>query len=294
MSSPGWWVGPLILPRPALARNAGAAGSRVGRAPPRSADPVLLATCLAPACRRELPSPARSATRSRAASSRSTGRVGSVTLAHGQIPGFMPAMTMPFVVLERDAALLQAMTPGQSLPRDARRVRLALLARGARRRAARRSRSRGRAPAETRREPQPGDAVPDAALVDQDGHALRLADYRGGRTRDHLRLHVLPDARFLPVPDDQASPRAHVPARGRRRCSPRETALLSVSFDVEHDRPSVLRALRPAVPEDEAAVHPARLATRRVGKTLRQPGSAGWARTPGRAAPTSATSPASP
>ena len=27
----------------------------------------------------------------------------------------MPAMTMPFVVLERDVALLQAMTPGDSL-----------------------------------------------------------------------------------------------------------------------------------------------------------------------------------
>ena len=38
-----------------------------------------------------------------------------VTIAHGDIPGFMPAMTMPFVVLEKDAALLQHVGPGDEI-----------------------------------------------------------------------------------------------------------------------------------------------------------------------------------
>ncbi len=38
-----------------------------------------------------------------------------ITIAHGDIPGFMPAMTMPFVVLEKDAALLKAAGPGDQV-----------------------------------------------------------------------------------------------------------------------------------------------------------------------------------
>jgi len=35
-----------------------------------------------------------------------------ITIAHQDIAGFMPAMTMPFVVLERDQARLSAIGPG--------------------------------------------------------------------------------------------------------------------------------------------------------------------------------------
>ncbi len=35
-----------------------------------------------------------------------------ITIAHNDIPNFMPAMTMPFVVLERDRARLSATGPG--------------------------------------------------------------------------------------------------------------------------------------------------------------------------------------
>ena len=38
-----------------------------------------------------------------------------VTIAHEDIPGFMPAMTMPFVVLEKDAALLPRVGPGDEV-----------------------------------------------------------------------------------------------------------------------------------------------------------------------------------
>ena len=163
----------------------------------------------------------------------------SVTLAHGDIPGFMPAMTMPFVVLERDAALLQAMTPGQSLRAtlvvsDSRYWLEELVVVGAPVPIA------GASPAETRREPQPGDAVPDAALVDQDGHALRLADYRGRALAITFVFTRCPMPDFCPFLMTGFA-RAHETLVADAVLA-RKTALLSVSFDVEHDRPAVLRA----------------------------------------------------
>jgi len=200
--------------------------------------PLLLAIgCLAPGCRREAAGPG--ATRYPI-----TGSVveldaarRTLTLAHEEIPGFMPAMTMPFVVLERDAALLGTTAPGDSVSavlvvRDSRywleelvvtkpRVAVAL--------------PEGRA---APREPQPGDPVPDVALVDQDGRSLRTSDYRGralGLTFVFTRC-PLPD--FCPFLM-RGFARAHEqlladPALARR------TALLTVSFDVEHDTPAVL------------------------------------------------------
>ena len=38
-----------------------------------------------------------------------------VTIAHEEIPGFMPAMTMDFVVLQQDAALLESVSPGDEV-----------------------------------------------------------------------------------------------------------------------------------------------------------------------------------
>ena len=101
-----------------------------------------------------------------------------VTIAHGDIPGFMPAMTMPFVVLEKDAALLQHVGPGDEVTAtlvalDSRYwlEDLVVVKKGA---------PDPNATAGPRaREPQPGDAMPDVALVDQDGRPLRLADLRG-------------------------------------------------------------------------------------------------------------------
>ena len=76
---------------------------------------LVLAACLVPACRRDAASAGakRYPIQGRVVEVDPANR--SVTLAHEDIPGFMPAMTMPFVVLGGDAALLQAITPGDSL-----------------------------------------------------------------------------------------------------------------------------------------------------------------------------------
>jgi protein SCO1/2 len=201
--------------------------------------PPLLAVCLAPACRRD--APARGAKRypiqGRVVEVDATNR--SVTLAHQDIPGFMPAMTMPFVVLEKEAALLKAMAPGNSLRAtlvvsDSRYwleelvlVGPAVLIADAR-------------PAAAVREPQPGDAVPDVELLDQSGRALRLVDYRGRALALSFVFTRCPLPDYCPFLM-RGFARAHAalvadPSLARR------TALLTVSFDVEHDTPAVLRA----------------------------------------------------
>ena len=103
-----------------------------------------------------------------------------------------------------------------------------------------RSRARARARPPAPREPQPGDPLPDVSLVDQDGRALRLADYRGRALALTFVFTRCPMPDFCPFLM-QGFARAH----GSLVADPalaRGTALLTVSFDPEHDTPAVLRA----------------------------------------------------
>ena len=76
---------------------------------------MLVVALASPACRREAPAPAgqRYPLEGKVVEVDVASR--KVTIAHGDIPGFMPAMTMPFVVLEKDAALLQHVGPGDEI-----------------------------------------------------------------------------------------------------------------------------------------------------------------------------------
>jgi protein SCO1/2 len=100
--------------------------------------------------------------------------LGQVVVAHDEIPGLMPAMTMSFDVA--DPALLGRLAPGQriefELEAEAGRFRI-LSARAEGERA-----GAVRAPllAATRR---PHEPAPDFALVDQAGRPLTLGDLRG-------------------------------------------------------------------------------------------------------------------
>jgi protein SCO1/2 len=173
-----------------------------------------------------------------------------VTLRHDVIPGFMPAMTMPFAIKDKaafddlrvddevegtlrvdreggevaDYELLDlvvtrpAQAPGLSLsvgPDGVARL----------------------TPAP--RELQPGDLVPDFTMTTQAGATLRLSDLRGQvvvLTFIYTRC-PLPD--FCPASDRKFAELADrlgaVPARAKR------VRLLSVSFDPEHDTPEILR-----------------------------------------------------
>jgi len=161
-----------------------------------------------------------------------------VTVSHEDVPGFMPAMTMPFVVLEKDAALLRGVSPGDEVTAslvvsDSRYwlEDLVVVKKG--------PPDPNAAPGRTQ-EAHPGDAVPDVALVDQDGRPLRLADFHGkalGLTFVYTRC-PLPDFCPLMMRNFEAAEAALV----KDLALAARTHLLTVSFDPMHDTPEVLRA----------------------------------------------------
>jgi protein SCO1/2 len=162
-----------------------------------------------------------------------------LTVAHEDIPGFMPAMTMPFTVASKDAVLLGNVSPGDEVSAelvvsDSRYwvENLVVLKKAVA--------GPPGLPAPPVREARPGDPRPDVALVDQDGRPFRLRDYQGrglALTFVYTRC-PLPDfcplmmrnfaaAESLLERDDALRTRTH---------------LLTVSFDPRHDTPDVLRA----------------------------------------------------
>jgi protein SCO1 len=222
---------------------------------------LLLALPIAPGCRSSA-APAdekRYAIDGRVVEVDVAGR--SLTLAHEDIAGFMPAMTMPFAVLPKDAALLPAMAPGD-------RVTAMLVVAGTRHWLDEIVLAKqpvplppASAPAHAR-EPEPGDAAPDVALVDQDGRALRLADYRGRALALSFVFTRCPMPEFCPFLM-RGFARAHEalvadPALVRR------TALLTVSFDVAYDTPRVLRGYGLPFQKTEPPFSHWRLATGRL------------------------------
>jgi protein SCO1/2 len=200
---------------------------------------ILLAVLASPGCKQKAPLAAgqRYPLKGKVVEVDVGGRT--VTIAHQDIPGFMPAMTMPFVVLEKDAALLRGVSPGDEITAtlvalDSRYwlEDLVVVRKG--------TPDPDLAPGPHAREPQPGDALPDVALVDQDGKPLRLADYRGkavALTFVFTRC-PLPDYCPLIMKKFQAAHALLVkdPTLAAR------THLLTVSFDTKHDTPDVLRA----------------------------------------------------
>lgn len=225
---------------------------------------ALLALALALAgCRGEPPAPAASRypIKGTVVEVDAAGR--RVTLAHEDIPGFMPAMTMPFTLLDEDRALIGAMAPGDTLTAvlvvaDSRHwleepvlVKAAVALPGA-------------PPGPRARDPQPGDALPDVTLVDQDGRALALADYRGRALAITFLFTRCPLPDFCPfLMKGFAGAHAQLvaaPALAAR------TALLTVSFDVEHDTPQVLRAYGRPFQRSEPPFTHWRLATGRLAE----------------------------
>jgi protein SCO1/2 len=200
---------------------------------------VLLALLVVPACRREAP----------AAGERRyplEGRVVAVdvqerklTIAHGDIPGFMPAMTMEFVVLEKDAPLLEHIAPGDSVSAtlvvpDSRYwiEDLVVTKQGVP--------AENATPGPRPRAAQPGELVPDVSLVDQDGHRFRLSGFRGRALALTFVFTRCPFPDFCPL---MMKNFAAVDVALRKDAALfAKTQLLTVSFDPKHDTPDVLRA----------------------------------------------------
>src|SRR5207253_3303261 len=99
-----------------------------------------------------------------------------VTIAHEDIAGYMPAMTMPFKI--KDNASLEILAPGDQVSatlvvddvsswlEDLVITKEAVVDPNAR-------------SSDGITEPKPGDEVPDFRLLNQDGERIHLAQYRG-------------------------------------------------------------------------------------------------------------------
>src|SRR5260370_37839407 len=97
-----------------------------------------------------------------------------ITVKHGDIPGLMPAMTMTYQIAE--PRQIQTLQPGDKITADlvvsenkGRLEKIVLVGKG-----------NGKAsPGTTQRIPEKGDAVPDFALVNQDGKVIHFGSDRG-------------------------------------------------------------------------------------------------------------------
>jgi protein SCO1/2 len=163
-----------------------------------------------------------------------------VLVKHEDIPGFMPAMTMPYVV--KDPQLLADRAPGDlitatltveptlahltritrtgsaPLPDDARTTipaaaGVALL--------------------------KPGDEVPDTSLIDQDGKPIALPDFAGSATALTFIYTRCPLPQYCPLMDRRFAEVQELAAGDASLAG--KVRLLSVSFDPKFDRAAVLR-----------------------------------------------------
>ncbi len=170
---------------------------------------------------------------------------GEITIAHEAIPGFMPKMTMPFLL--DDKAALAGVGPGDEVEgslavsyegdqvKDVDLAGLKVV----------HSASKGSIPRFALDSTPPialavGATVPDFAMTTQEGRPLRLSDLRGESVILTFIYTRCPMPEFCPAMDAKFAELARrisaVPGRASR------IRLLSVSFDPEHDTPEVLAA----------------------------------------------------
>jgi protein SCO1/2 len=164
-----------------------------------------------------------------------------ILVMHEDIPGFMPAMTMPYVV--KDAALLEDRAPGDLITatlvvESTLGYLTAITKTGS---APIPADARTTIPAAAGIELlRPGDAVPDTTLVDQDAKPIALQDFAGSAAAITFIYTRCPLPQYCPLMDRRfAEVQALVandPALAGR------VRLLSVSFDPTFDRPAVLKA----------------------------------------------------
>ena len=173
---------------------------------------------------------------------------GEITVQHGEIPGFMPAMTMAYKL--KDPTEIQNLKPGDGISADVlvnsdsddyllESVTVTSKAR------------RGLLPAMLPpHQLMVGEAVPDLPLVNQDGKTIHLKDYRGKAlliTFIYTRCPMptacpLITSHFAKVNRDLASdPKAY-----------NASHLISISLDPGYDQPPVLRQYGLAYLDDNA------------------------------------------
>jgi protein SCO1/2 len=160
-----------------------------------------------------------------------------VTVAHEDIKDFMPAMTMPFTV---PAAWVYEvpLVPGDhisaTLVVDGLKMWLEDVV-------ITKESSESTSPGGTARvEPKPGEEVLDYRLVNQDGKAIRIKDYRG---KTLLLTFIFTRCQMPDQCTLMSNNFAAIDQELQKQPELREkTHLLSISFDPGYDTPKVLRS----------------------------------------------------
>jgi protein SCO1/2 len=166
----------------------------------------------------------------------------SVTVKHEEIKGFMPAMTMPYDV--PDAKALDGLRAGDLIS-----ATLVVFSNGAHLTGIKKV---GEAPLE--KPPaeapmpsassgfellKPGEAVPNAVFVDQDGRNRAFADFKGSRLVVTFIYTQCPMPTFCPLLDRRF---ASMQQPLKDDASMTDVRLVTISFDPATDTPPVLKA----------------------------------------------------
>ena len=163
---------------------------------------------------------------------------GEATLNHDAIPGFMEAMTMPYKL--KDTSILSELHPGDVITADLLVSRdpnadvlldhIVVVAQG----------KPDYRPPVSYHVPNPGDAVPDFKLRNQDGRLIRLAQFKGKALLITFIYTRCPLPDFCPRVTWNFSQ-----VNKQLAANPAlygKTHLLCVSFDPDHDTPDRLKA----------------------------------------------------
>ena len=171
-----------------------------------------------------------------------------IVVKHGDIPGFMPGMTMQYKVKQTSEA--DGLRPGDiidakvSVFRDGSDFWLSGV----------RITERGGAtggPSTSVQMLKPGEHVPDLELIDQDGKPFHLSDFKGKAVLMTFIYTRCPLPEFCPRLSSQFARIQNDLAR-----TPDDyalTHLLTVSFDPQYDTPAVLRKYGMAYLQDDAS-----------------------------------------
>ena len=160
-----------------------------------------------------------------------------VTISHGEIRGYMDAMTMPFTL--KDASIINDISSGDGIQAtlvvsDASTwLEDVIISKPA-------IKTSDAGPANDAKQAAPGDAVPDFSLINQDGKRIHLRQYKGTAllltfiyTRCPLPDYcTLMSDNFAEIDKElQKTPQLYS-----------RTRLLSITIDPEHDQPKVMRS----------------------------------------------------
>ena len=175
---------------------------------------------------------------------------GEVLVKHGDIPGFMPAMTMPYKV--GDAKLLSDKQPGDlitaTLVVGETEAHLSQIAKT------------GHAPVDAASAPEitasdmlkVGDPVPDTPLIDENNATRPLTSLKGHRVALTFMYTRCPQPDFCPLMDRNF---AAIQNEITKTPGLGDVRLVSISFDPANDTPAVLKAHAKALQANPAVWH---------------------------------------